>query len=221
MQMQNRVYRQYRALNAHVNSNGELLQPNAEPGDVRFVDFDNNGVLNDDDRTMIGKGMPDWTFGLNFGFEWKGLDFNILLQGQAGCEVFNVTRRTDLYYCNLPKTILNRWTGEGTTNSQPRFTFDSANQNYRVSDMWLEDGSFLRARNVQLGYTLPQQWTKKAGISRLRVYLQAENLFTLTKYTGCDPEVTGGNSGYGTEVGVDRGVYPQSRTFSVGVNLTF
>ena len=154
-------------VNAHVNSKGELLQPNAEPGDVRFVDFDNNGVLNDDDRTMIGKGMPDWTFGLNFGFEWKGLDFNILLQGQAGCEVFNVTRRTDLYYINLPKTILNRWTGEGTTNSHPRFTFDSANQNYRVSDMWLEDGSFLRARNVQLGYTLPQQWTKKAGISRL------------------------------------------------------
>lgn len=215
------IFQNMDEVNAHVNSNGELLQPNAEPGDVRFVDFDNNGVLNDDDRTMIGKGMPDWTFGLNFGFEWKGLDFNILLQGQAGCEVFNVTRRTDLYYINLPKTILNRWTGEGTTNSQPRFTFDSANQNYRVSDMWLEDGSFLRARNVQLGYTLPQQWTKKAGISRLRVYLQAENLFTLTKYTGCDPEVTGGNSGYGTEVGVDRGVYPQSRTFSVGVNLTF
>ncbi len=105
-------------------------------------------MLNDDDRTMIGKGMPDWTFGLNFGFEWKGLDFNILLQGQAGCEVFNVTRRTDLYYINLPKTILNRWTGEGTTNSQPRFTFDSANQNYRVSDMWLEDGSFLRLAHV-------------------------------------------------------------------------
>ena len=215
------IFQNMDEVNAHVNSNGELLQPNAEPGDVRFVDFDNNGVLNDDDRTMIGKGMPDWTFGLNFGFEWKGLDFNILLQGQAGCEVFNVTRRTDLYYINLPKTILNRWTGEGTTNSQPRFTFDSANQNYRVSDMWLEDGSFLRARNVQLGYTLPQQWPKKAVISRLTVYIQDEYLITLTKYTGCDPEVTGGNSGYGTEVGVDRGVYPQSRTFSVGVNLTF
>lgn len=215
------IFQNMDEVNAHVNANGELLQPNAAPGDVRFVDIDNSGVIDDDDRTMIGKGMPDWSFGLNFGFEWKGLDFNILLQGQAGCEVFNVTRRTDLYYINLPKNILNRWTGEGSTNKYPRFTFDSANQNYRVSDLWLEDGSFLRARNVQLGYTLPQEWTKKAGISRLRIFVQAENLFTLTKYTGCDPEVTGGNSGYGTEVGVDRGVYPQSRTFSVGVNLTF
>ncbi len=215
------IFQNMDEVNAHVNDKGELLQPNAAPGDVRFVDIDNSGAIDDDDRTMIGKGMPDWTFGLNFGFEWKGLDFNILLQGQAGCEVFNVTRRTDLYYINLPKTILNRWTGEGSTNKYPRFTFDSANQNYRVSDLWLEDGSFLRARNVQLGYTLPQEWTKKAGISRLRIFVQAENLFTLTKYTGCDPEVTGGNSGYGTEVGVDRGVYPQSRTFSVGVNLTF
>lgn len=216
------IFQNMDEVNAHVNANGELLQPNAQPGDVRFVDVDQSGAINDDDRTMIGKGIPDWTFGLNLGFEWKGIDLNILLQGQAGnCKVFNVTRRTDLYYINLPKTILNRWTGEGSTNSYPRFTFDSANENYRVSDLWLEDGSFLRARNIQLGYTLPQQWTKKAGISRLRIYVQAENLFTLTNYTGCDPEVTGSNSGYGTEVGVDRGVYPQSRTFSVGVNLTF
>ncbi|MDE6862278.1 MAG: SusC/RagA family TonB-linked outer membrane protein, partial [Alistipes sp.] len=216
------IFQNMDEVNAHVNANGELLQPNAQPGDVRFVDIDNSGSINDDDRTMIGKGIPDWTFGLNLDFEWKGIDLNILLQGQAGnCQVFNVTRRTDLYYINLPKTILNRWTGEGTTNTYPRFTFDSANENYRVSDLWLEDGSFLRARNVQLGYTLPQDLTKKAGISRLRIYVQAENLFTLTNYTGCDPEVTGSNSGYGTEVGVDRGVYPQSRTFSVGVNLTF
>ena len=98
--------------------------------------------------------------------------------------------------------------------------FDSPNENYRVSDLWLEDGSFLRARNVQIGYTLPQAISRKAAISRLRVYLMAENLFTLTKYTGCDPEVTGGN-GFGTEQGIDRGVYPMSRIFSVGVNLTF
>ena len=169
---------------------------------------------------MLGKGMPDWTFGLNFGFEWKGLDFNMLLQGQAGCEIFNVSRRTDLYYVNLNKSILNRWTGEGSTNKYPRFMFDSANENYRVSDLWLEDGSFLRCRNLQIGYTLPVELTKKVGISRLRVFVMAENLFTLTKYTGCDPEVTGGN-GFGTEAGIDRGVYPQSRTFSVGVNLTF
>lgn len=216
------IFQNMDEVNAHVNAAGELLQPKAQPGDVRFVDTDGNGILNDDDRTMIGKGLPDWAFGLNLGFEWKGLDFNMLLQGQAGnCSAFNVTRRTDLYYINLPKTILNRWTGEGTTNRYPRFTFDSANENYRVSDLWIEDASFLRARNVQIGYTLPQSLTRKAGISRLRVYVQAENLFTLTDYSGCDPEVVGSNSSYGSEYGIDRGVYPQSRTFSVGVNLTF
>ena len=150
------IFQNMDEVNAHTNANGELLQPKAAPGDIRFKDLDGNGVIDDADRTMLGKGMPDWTFGLNLGFEWKGLDFNILLQGQAGCEIFNVTRRTDLYYINLPKSILNRWTGEGSTNEYPRFMFDSPNENYRVSDMWIEDGSFLRARNVQLGYTLPQ-----------------------------------------------------------------
>ncbi len=215
------IFQNMEEVSAHVNENGELLQPKAAPGDVRFKDLNNDGILDDNDRTMIGKGMPDWTFGLNLGFEWKGLDFNMLLQGQAGCEIFNVSRRTDLYYVNLNKSILNRWTGEGSTNEYPRFMFDSPNENYRVSDLWLEDASFLRARNVQLGYSLPQSITRKVGIQRLRVFVMAENLFTLTNYTGCDPEVTGGNSAYGTEVGIDRGVYPQSRTYSIGVNLTF
>ena len=214
------IFQNMDEVNAHTNAEGALLQPKAAPGDVRFKDLDGDGDIDDADRTMIGKGMPDWTFGMNLGFEWKGLDFNMLLQGQLGCEVFNVSRRTDLYYVNLNKSILNRWTGEGSTNKYPRFMFDSPNENYRVSDLWLEDGSFLRCRNMQIGYTLPQHLTKKAAISRLRIFVMAENLFTLTKYTGCDPEVNGGN-GFGTEAGIDRGVYPQSRTFSVGVNLTF
>ncbi len=214
------IFQNAQEVAAHVNKDGVALQPNAEPGDVRFVDFDGDGDIDDDDRTYIGKGTPDWSFGLNLGFEWKGIDFNMLLQGTIGNSVFNVTRRTDLYYINLPKTILNRWTGEGTSNTQPRFMFDSPNQNYRASDLWVEDASFLRARNVQLGYTLPQKWTKKIFIQRLRIYAQAENLFTITKYAGCDPEVTGGN-GFSSDLGVDRGVYPQSRTFSVGVNLSF
>jgi hypothetical protein len=184
------------------------------------VDIDGDGDIDDDDRTYIGKGVPDWSLGLNLSFAWKGIDFSMLLQGTIGNQVFNVTRRTDLYYINLPKTILNRWTGEGTSNTQPRFMFDSPNMNYRSSDLWVEDASFLRARNVQLGYTLPQKWTQKVAVQRLRVYVQAENLFTLTNYTGCDPEVTGGN-GFSSDLGVDRGVYPQSRTFSVGVNLNF
>jgi hypothetical protein len=170
---------------------------------------------------MIGKGIPDWTFGLTLNFDWKGFDFSMLLQGQLGAQAYNVSRRTDLYYINLPKNILFRWTGEGSTNEYPRFAFNSANENYRASDYWVEDASFLRARNVQLGYTLPNSLTRIVAIQRLRLYVQAENLFTLTRYTGCDPEVTGGNSGYGTEVGIDRGVYPQNRTFTFGVNVNF
>ena len=205
---------------AYVYEKGELNQPLATPTAIRFVDLNGAGVIGDDDRTMIGKGMPDWTFGLNLGFERKGLDFNMLLQGQAGAQAFNVTRRTDLYYINLPRTILQRWTGAGSSDKYPKIEFSSANENYRVSDLWVEDASFLRARNVQIGYTLPQNLTKKVFVQRFRIYAQAENLFTLTKNTGCDPEVSGGGS-YGTEAGIDRGVYPQNRTFTVGVNLSF
>ena len=211
------VFQNWDEVNAYVNSEGNLIQPNAQPGDFRWKDINGDGKITDDDRTKLGKGIPDWTFGLTLTMDWKGIDFSMLLQGQAGAQTLNVTRRTDLYYINLPKSILNRWTGEGSTNQYPRFAFDSANENYRVSDYWMEDASFLRARNIQLGYTLPSSLTQKAFISRLRVYAQVENAFTLTKYTGCDPEVSGGFR----EVGVDRGVYPQNRTITFGVNVTF
>ena len=214
------IFQNMDEVRAHVNKNGELLQPNAVPGDIRFVDLNGNGTIDDGDRTMIGKGMPDWTFGLNIGFEWKGIDFNMLLQGVTGNQVFNVSRRTDLYYINLPKNILNRWTGEGTSTTNPRFSLTDPNTNYRPSEFWLEDGTYLRARNIQLGYTLPQHISKKAAISRLRIFVQAENLFTITKYTGADPEVTGGN-GFSSDIGIDRGVYPQSRVWSIGCNITF
>lgn len=214
------IFQNWDEIKAYVNDKGERIQPKAEPGDIRFVDTNKDGILNDADRTFIGKGMPDWTYGATISLDWKGFDFTMFMQGQAGVQAFNVTRRTDLYYINLPKGILNRWTGEGTTNKYPRFVFDSANENYRVSDLWVEDASFLRVRNVQLGYTLPQNLTRKAAISRLRLYAQIENALTLTNYSGCDPEVTGGN-GFGTEAGIDRGVYPQARTFTFGVNLNF
>ena len=210
------VFQNWDEVNAY-QKDGKLIQPNAQPGDFRWKDINDDGVINDDDRTKLGKGIPDWTFGFTITADWKGFDFSMLLQGQLGAQTMNVTRRTDLYYINLPKSILNRWTGEGSTNTNPRFCFASANENYRVSDYWMEDASYLRARNIQLGYTLPSTLTKKAFISRLRLYGQVENAFTLTKYTGCDPEVSGGF----TSVGIDRGVYPQNRTVTFGLNLTF
>lgn len=217
------VFQNWDEVNSYVNSNGDLLQPKAQPGDFRFKNIDGDDDIDDDDRTMIGKGSPDWSFGFNFGLQWRGFDVNIFFQGQAGCQIFNVTRRTDLYYINLPSSILNRWTGEGSTDSAPRFSYTSDNENYRVSDYWVEDGSFLRLRNFQVGYTLPQYLTKTLAISRVRLFVSCENMLTLTKYSGCDPEVSssGGNSGYGTTYGVDRGVYPQARTLTFGASITF
>lgn len=219
------VFQNMDEVNAYTHTDAEgnvtLIQPNATPGDFRWVDVNEDGIIDENDRTMIGKGMPDWTFGMNLSLEWRGFDFSAFIQGQTGNDVFNVSRRTDLYYINLPKNVLNRWTGEGSTNSAPKYENESKNENYRVSDYWLEDASFLRVRNVQLGYTLPQSLTKHLAVSRIRVYVSCDNLLTLTKYTGCDPEVTGGNSAFGTAYGIDRGVYPQARTLTFGANVTF
>lgn len=212
------IFQNVDEVNSYVNADGALLQPNAVPGDVRFKDLDGDGDIDDDDRGMIGKGMPDWAYGLNLNLSWKGFDLGLVFQGVQGVQVFNVTRRTDLAYVNLPKWVLNRWTGEGTSNTVPRFTvLNDPNQNWRTSDLWVEDGAYFRLKNAQLGYTLPSKLTKKFFISSLRLYLAAQNLFTLTKYRGFDPEISSAS----TSLGVDRGVYPQARTFFMGVNVGF
>lgn len=191
---------------AYKNDKGELLQPTAVPGDVRFVDVDGNGIIDANDRTDIGKGMPDWTFGFNLGVSWKNFDLNMMWQGTAGNDIYDATRRTDIATSNLPSWMLNRWTGEGTSNRIPRFV-QGDNVNWQSSDLYVYDGSYLRLKNIQLGYTLPAALTQKVFISSLRFYVAAENLFTFTKYHGFDPEISSG----GTSLGIDYGVYPQAR----------
>ncbi|MCD7972248.1 MAG: TonB-dependent receptor [Candidatus Azobacteroides sp.] len=195
----------------------QLIQPNAQPGDVRFVDLNNDGKIDDDDRTKIGKGTPDWIFGFNISLEYKGFDLNAMFYSTVGNDIYDGTRRTDLPYVNLPSYMLDRWHGEGTSNTIPRLVEGDLNENWLSSDLYVQDGSFLRLKNIQLGYTLPDHLTRKAFVNRLRVYVSAENLLTFTKYRGFDPEISSG----GTSLGVDRGVYPQARTISVGVNLSF
>jgi len=202
----------------HVNSAGQLLQPNAKPGDVRFVDINGDGVINADDRTMIGNPTPPWTFGMNANIEYKQFDFGFLLIGTQGNDVFNGMIRPDLRYTNRTTDILNRWTGEGTSNTVPRYTWIDTNNNNRISDLYIEDGSFLRVKNVQVGYSFTPRVLNRIQANSWRIYLSAENLFTLTRYSGADPEI-GAMSSF--DIGIDRGIYPQSRTFRLGTTISF
>lgn len=210
------IFQNLNDVNSYTNSNKELIQPNAVPGDVRFVDVNGDGKITDADRTDIGKGMPDFTYGFNMTASWRNFDLNMFWQGTIGNDIYDATRRADIVSSNLPSWMLNRWTGEGTSNKYPRFVLGD-NVNWQSSDLYVYDGSYLRLKNIQLGYTLPKNLTNKAFISSLRLYVAAENLLTFTKYHGFDPEISSG----GTSLGIDRGVYPQAKTFTVGVNLAF
>ena len=210
------VFQNYAEVNAYTNAEGGLIQPSARPGDTRFVDVNGDGVINSDDRTKIGKGTPDWNFGFNFNADWKGFDFNMFFQGVAGADIFDATYRTDVTAGNYPTYMLNRWTGEGTSNKYPILRAGD-NTNWQVSDLYIVDGSYLRLKNISLGYTLPRNLTRQISIERLRFFVMAENLVTWTKYWGFDPEISSG----GKSLGIDKGVYPQARIWTVGLNLTF
>lgn len=211
------IFQTQAEVDAYVNDKGELLQPNAHPGDVRFVDYNGDGKINDDDRTKIGKGMPDITYSFSLNIEWQGLDLNLFFQGIGGNQVFDATRRPDLSLANQPAWILNRWTGPNTSNTIPRVTEQDPNDNWRSSDLYIKPGSYLRLKSLQLGYSLPKKWMQTIHFQKIRVYFSAENLLTFTAYDGYDPEIGSG----GTSIGIDAGCYPQSRTLSVGANIVF
>ena len=211
------IFQTQAEIDSYVGPDGTPVQPDAKPGYVRFVDINNDGKIDDNDRTKIGKGMPDWTFGFNFTAAWRGFDFSMMWQGTAGNDVFDATRRIDIRSTNMPAWMLNRWTGPGTSDKYPIFIVGDSSDNWKSSDLYVYDGSYLRLKNIELGYTLPENITRKVFINRLRVYVSAENLFTFTKYHGFDPEISSG----GTSLGVDYGVYPQARVWRVGFNLEF
>lgn len=194
------------------------VQPNAQPGDIRFMDLNGDGVINGDDRTEIGNPFPDFTMGWSLNLEYRGFDLTSFVYASVGNEVYRAYER-NLAMTNKFRSVLGRWTGEGSTSdaTTPRFTFIDANDNIRASDRYIEDGSFVKIKNLQLGYTFPLVKMRSAGIDRLRVYVQARNLFTFTRYTGFDPEISGGIF----DTGMDRGAYPQARTWAVGLDLKF
>ena len=216
------------------NTNGDtiLMYPNAQPGDLRFVDLNHDGKINSSDQTIIGNPNPKFTYGFSGSFEYKNFDLNYFFQGSYGNQIFN-TMKLGWYSPtatgNWSKDALNAYhapvvdaignvLSQGNVNSSQFRLWNTGVNNYANSNWYVEDGSYLRLKSIQLGYTLPQNISKFAGIEKLRLYIGAKNLFTITKYTGTDPEI---GSNDPTSFGIDYGVYPQVRMFMGGLELSF
>lgn len=189
-------------------------QTNAAPGDIRFVDINEDGEINSDDRTNLGNPIPDITMGLNLGFNYKKFDFTSYVFASLGNEIVrNYERNQNL--TNRSVYFLDRWTGEGSTNEHPRVT-TGATSNTLFSDYFVEDGSYVRIQNVQLGYTLPENIIE--GVDKFRIYASVNNVYTFTKYKGYDPSASSGAPIGG---GIDQGFYPVPRTYMLGLNIKF
>ena len=197
----------------------KVIQPNAQPGDVRYVDANGDGMIDTNDRVWCGSPLPKLEGGLTFSCEWKGIDFNMFWAGRYGNKIFNDVRYVTLAFTvdNLPADV-NPWTWDNPSNEYPRMYSGSTDNNLYYVDRFLEDGSYLRLKNIQIGYTFPEKWLKKLSISRLRAYVGGSNLLTITKYKGYDPDIIC------TDVfgqGNDTGQYPSTRQLNVGLQVSF
>ena len=196
--------------------NGVLQGKDVQPGDVKFCDVNHDGKIDDSDKVNLGNGMPDFTYGFSFGFDYKGFDFAVTANGSVGNDIVQAYRGMTNAKANYTSAFLQRWTGEGTSNRIPRVT--ETNINYQFSDLFIQDGDFLRISNITLGYDFTKL-LKQAWVSQARLYFQVQNAFTFTKYDGMDPEIGYGVNSWAS--GVDLGYYPRPRTFLVGLNLKF
>lgn len=201
---------------AYKGAGGKILQPAALPGDLKLVDTNGDGIINNDDKTIIGDPNPDFIFGLSFSAQYGAFDFGLSANGVAGNQIVQSYRDVSNQFSNYPVEILNRWHGNGSSNTLPRLTEDG--RNYSIfSDLYVKDGDFIRINNVTLGYDLKEH-IRTSKIGKLRLFVSGQNLLTLTRYTGMDPEI-----GYGQSFakGVDIGYYPRPRTLLAGLNVTF
>lgn len=211
------VFQNQEQINSYTNGNGDLIIPNAKPGDFIWQDNNGDGKITQDDMVDIGSSLPKFTYGFTVNMNYKNFDLMVFAQGQGGNMLLQGLRRLDMLDANYQTAILNRWTGEGSTNDNPRLTRNDPNGNYtKMSKYYLQKGDYMRIKLVSLGYTIPKDVTTKFGANKVRIFVTGENLFTFTKYTGYDPEIAGGN-----EYGIDRAYYPQARTFLFGANIQF
>jgi TonB-linked SusC/RagA family outer membrane protein len=217
----NGIFRNEAEVAAHKNSAGELLQPEAKPGDLRFLDTDGNGSINEDDKEYCGAAIPKVEVNLSFGANYKGFDMSFLIGEAGGGKLYNANR---YFYegmgsgSNFLKTTLNAWTPQNTDTDVPRAVLQDLNENARESDRFLEKGDYIRLRQLQIGYVLTAPLLKKTQIEHLRIYASAENLFTITSYTGIDPEFSRASV---LNAGIDTHIYPFTRSYIFGLQLTF
>lgn len=216
------IFQSWEEVLNYTDNNGNLLQPDAQPGDFRYRDLNGDGTIDNEDRTYLGNAFPKVSLGLNFNFAYKGFDLTANFYGTFGNNIYNSTLRgfysgdggQNVYADAYDKA----WSWENTSGTNPRFSVEDANGNYKkVSSFFVENGSYMRLKLLQLGYTIPKSKTGNLGI---RVYASAQNLFTITGYSGFDPEVAL-QSGSVMETGVDNILYPNPRVFMFGLNLTF
>lgn len=211
------IFQTQAQVDAYTNKAGQKIQPDARPGDFIWADLNGDGQITaDSDRTFLGDPTPHWTFGLTASAEWHHFQLTAFGQGVSGNEIFQGLRRLDILTANYTTAALGRWTGEGTSNSFPRLDDKDPNKNFLYpSAFYLSDGAYFRIKTLQLGYNIPAATVKSIGMQKIFVYVSANNLVTFTKYTGYDPEI--GGSSYG----IDRGIYPQARSYMFGLNVTF
>lgn len=224
------VFKSQEDIDRYVNDKGEKIQPNAKVGDLKFLDLDGNGTIDSQDQTNIGSGFPDFTYGFGADLEYKGFDFSFFFQGVAGYDIFNALKYEGMFVdarYNQFAGILDRYHPTNNPGGNgPRVTIKDTNNNRRMSDYYVDKGDYLRLKTLTVGYTFNKNTIKKLGLQKLRVYATVQNLFTITSYKGFDPELgeTYANEidNYGvTEIGVDRGQFPQPRTFIMGINVNF
>lgn len=214
------IFQNTQEVTSYVSKNGTMLQPNAQPGDVRFKDRNGDGVIDSKDQGQIGNPYPKFTYGLNLNLGYKGFDFAVALYGSYGNQIWDGTHDYSRPTSNYTTEILGRWTGEGTSNKLPRVTDNAElNQNWiRSSDLYIHNASFLRVKSLNLGYDF-KRLLGQIPLQQLRLYVSATNLFTFTSYKGVDPEVGYGPTGWAS--GIDLGTYPQPKTVMVGLNVKF
>jgi len=212
------IFQSQAEIDAYTDSDGNLLQPNAAPGDFKFVDVNKDGVLDDKDKKSFGSALPKATVGLNINLFWKQFDLALMFNGTFGNKMYNAFKMQS-YRLGFSPDLLNSWTPENTGSSLPRLIRTDPNNNYMTaSNFFLEDASYVRLRNIQIGFSPSGEFFKKAGFTSVRIYAGGYNLLTFTKYTGFDP----GLSNFGKFArGVDRGYYPMSRSFVAGISLGF